>query len=31
MSMNAAALLSIVVFFVRPAALWGTTRVKIRP
>jgi cellulose synthase/poly-beta-1,6-N-acetylglucosamine synthase-like glycosyltransferase len=31
MSMNAAALLSITVFFVRPATLWRTTRVKVRP
>jgi len=31
MSMNAAALLSLSVFFVPPETLWRTTRVKIRP
>jgi cellulose synthase/poly-beta-1,6-N-acetylglucosamine synthase-like glycosyltransferase len=31
LSMNAAALLSIMVFFVQPATLWRTTRVKVRP
>jgi cellulose synthase/poly-beta-1,6-N-acetylglucosamine synthase-like glycosyltransferase len=30
LSMNAAALLSILVFFVPPATLWRTTRVKVR-
>jgi hypothetical protein len=28
--MNAAALLSVVVFFVQPATLWRTTRMKGR-
>jgi len=31
LSMNAAALLSVSVFFVQPAMLWRTTRVKVRP
>ncbi len=31
LSMNAAALLSVMVFFVQPATLWRTTRVKVRP
>jgi cellulose synthase/poly-beta-1,6-N-acetylglucosamine synthase-like glycosyltransferase len=31
LSMNAAALLSTMVFFVQPATLWRTTRVKVRP
>jgi hypothetical protein len=30
MCMNAAAFLSIMVFFVQPATLWRTTRVKVR-
>jgi hypothetical protein len=30
-SMNVAALLSVLVFFVPPATLWRTTRVKVRP